>query len=637
MRKFRPYKVYKNRKGKLYLKKKGKKVELKGNYDNVSSKHHKTIVKTIINNYGQLRKQKNNNSSQPRPPNKPQNVVNIYNNTNGQQGPQINPNLNNQNTPHQPSNNNVNIHNPVAHQTPTPPNNPPPNIIPPNKPPSNTPPNKPPNITPPIFNKTKPIIAEPKPTIAEPKYNSDDRKYNDLEEGYGYDPILITPPPKKEIIPPIYDDYEDIIKHRKATNAVNNEILLNEILKKKEAAKIHRQKMEQGFKNIKKDNLEKKLNLDERKRKQDLMNEEEDNKHKNILGKISKLMDSEKKINRDNILKRRQNETQKDLDEIRNRSNNLENRQEALQKKMKDFKQLNKERKDRIDNILNKKSNVVESKDSDFDEMENINQSKGVVESKNSDSKTNINIDDILNNKKITMDKVSKFCINRYHGGNIYDDRNKLHSSLQLKKINKNGKYTNERREEYIKRLIDTYNIPLDTLLEQSGRGMDNNNDGMRGDQIQEILKKETGENIPVIAADEMDTILPLINKNKKEFGFVINSDESDGPGQHWRACYINREKGEIDFYDSLVSEPTEQFLKGLYDIMVKWQDDVYYKLKINRIKDQRNDTSTCGQFTIKFLSDMYDGKKFKEASGYDNTLKGEGMINEYQSKWNYF
>jgi hypothetical protein len=62
----------------------------------------------------------------------------------------------------------------------------------------------------------------------------------------------------------------------------------------------------------------------------------------------------------------------------------------------------------------------------------------------------------------------------------------------------------------------------------------------------------------------------------------------------------------------------------------------IYYVLKINKVKYQSNTTATCGAFDLKFLDDMYHGKKLKEATGYNDHVNGEKDINRYISRWAY-
>ena len=81
--------------------------------------------------------------------------------------------------------------------------------------------------------------------------------------------------------------------------------------------------------------------------------------------------------------------------------------------------------------------------------------------------------------------------------------------------------------------------------------------------------------------------------------------------------------------------------MRGIKPIMWKMADPLYFKFKINRIKLQVNDTSTCGPFALRFIADMYAGKKFKVATRFaDEHVAGErgdrkkyikvGIFNKY-------
>ena len=174
----------------------------------------------------------------------------------------------------------------------------------------------------------------------------------------------------------------------------------------------------------------------------------------------------------------------------------------------------------------------------------------------------------------------------------------------------------------------------------QRGWGLTNDTikqKGMTTDEIAQVLKKKTHHVIPVIASAQIATLLPLVNQKTQHFGFVINSQSLKKPGMHWKAIYFDRKKAEVCYFDSLVSEPTDAALRGIKQIVRKMADPLYFKLKINRIKLQANDTSTCGPFALKFIADMYAGKPFKVATRFtDQHLEGEKSIRRYISKWGY-
>ena len=174
----------------------------------------------------------------------------------------------------------------------------------------------------------------------------------------------------------------------------------------------------------------------------------------------------------------------------------------------------------------------------------------------------------------------------------------------------------------------------------QTGKGLPNDTikqEGMTSDEIAQVLKKKTHHVIPVIASDQIATLLPLVNNKTQRFGFVINSQSEKKPGLHWKAIYFDRKKAEVCYFDNLVSEPTEAVMRGIKQIMRKMADPLYFKFKINRIKFQADDSSTCGPFALKFIADMYAGHTFKVATRFtDEHVSGEKSIRKYISRWNY-
>ena len=151
--------------------------------------------------------------------------------------------------------------------------------------------------------------------------------------------------------------------------------------------------------------------------------------------------------------------------------------------------------------------------------------------------------------------------------------------------------------------------------------------------EIEKFLESRTHHIIPCIPHDKMDTLLPHVNKDTKEFGFVFNTQNHNQGGQHWKACYINTETGECDYFDSLVSEPDKTFMKGITRLIEKINPPIYLKFKINRVKLQNNTSANCGQFCCQFLDKMFHGSPFKQATFY-NTINGEKNVEHYKSKW---
>jgi hypothetical protein len=157
-------------------------------------------------------------------------------------------------------------------------------------------------------------------------------------------------------------------------------------------------------------------------------------------------------------------------------------------------------------------------------------------------------------------------------------------------------------------------------------------NDGLYDDQIENILQSKTKRFVPVIMSDEIPSLVKYVNPKTKEFGFVINSTSSRTQGQHWRAVFLDFINCEIDYYDSLVSQPTKQFLKDIKLLVDKVNPPCYMKIKVNLVKTQGDDTQNCGFFAAKFLIDRFKNKPFKEASMVDKSDIGEYNIEKFKN-----
>ena len=74
-------------------------------------------------------------------------------------------------------------------------------------------------------------------------------------------------------------------------------------------------------------------------------------------------------------------------------------------------------------------------------------------------------------------------------------------------------------------------------------------------------------------------------------------------------------------------------FLVNSRSIMRKMADPLYFKIKINRIKLQADNTATRGAFALRFIADMYAGKLLKKATHFtDKHVDGEDGIIRYIS-----
>jgi len=189
------------------------------------------------------------------------------------------------------------------------------------------------------------------------------------------------------------------------------------------------------------------------------------------------------------------------------------------------------------------------------------------------------------------------------------------------------------------KKINDSVKLALKDLLNSyMGFGVENPtnaDNGLWNTEIQDILKHKIPDNfIPVIANDQIKLLNPHIKKDTEKFGFIVNTDDSTGNGKHWKAVFLSRPDASVEIYDSLVSIPSRKFMKDVSGLVNKMDDDLLYKVKINTVKDQSDDTSNCGYFAIKFLVDRFEGKDFKNSSFYNNidkSDKGEKDIKKFK------
>ena len=77
--------------------------------------------------------------------------------------------------------------------------------------------------------------------------------------------------------------------------------------------------------------------------------------------------------------------------------------------------------------------------------------------------------------------------------------------------------------------------------------------------------------------------------------------------------------------------EPSSQDIKSLIDTM---EPETYLKFKVNKVIDQRSNSYECGWFAMHFLVQMFDGKKFKDCTGYSDVTRAEREIKKFEKKF---
>ena len=193
---------------------------------------------------------------------------------------------------------------------------------------------------------------------------------------------------------------------------------------------------------------------------------------------------------------------------------------------------------------------------------------------------------------------------------------------------------TNDETDEGSSEWSDTDIANAEVLPPEKGSGIKMSKDGLYDYQIEEILEDKTKQFVPVITSDEILTLSKYIKKPKGRFCFVMNTDNSHGPGKHWVSLCIDWDNCEIDYYDSLADDPTKRTLDDVHKLIMKFRPEVYMKLKVNRTKDQSDKSSNCGWFASNFVISMLRGAKFGDASLYTNVKQGEAKIERFKKSF---
>lgn len=168
--------------------------------------------------------------------------------------------------------------------------------------------------------------------------------------------------------------------------------------------------------------------------------------------------------------------------------------------------------------------------------------------------------------------------------------------------------------------------------LEQIGKGEDGDN-GLYNDQIQNIMKKRIKNFVPVVASDQVNSLLNHVGKGDKFFTAVINTDPSHKSGRHWTGIVMDNRDDypSAEFFDSLAEndEPPEALLNVMKLIARKMNPEKYFKYKFNRLQRQNSKSTNCGMHVMKFIEDRYNGDSFEEASGWKSYMdrqRGKGI-----------
>jgi hypothetical protein len=160
-----------------------------------------------------------------------------------------------------------------------------------------------------------------------------------------------------------------------------------------------------------------------------------------------------------------------------------------------------------------------------------------------------------------------------------------------------------------------------------------------------------------------------LEQQNKHKIGMVINLDEHYKGGSHWVSLYVDLEKYQIYFFDSVGKKPYKRIRKFINKILKylyykKYNQQLYVKdilHSINRYKENKNieyvydneyiynilknfdikynniqhqfKNSECGVYSINFITRLLDGETFENII---NNPTSDDKMNEFRKLYFY-
>lgn len=133
-----------------------------------------------------------------------------------------------------------------------------------------------------------------------------------------------------------------------------------------------------------------------------------------------------------------------------------------------------------------------------------------------------------------------------------------------------------------------------------------------------------------VYSSDELNEI--KISPSEKRISFIMNTSPKSISTGHWVGIYIDKEEGTLEYMDSLAQPPSDDFKMRIKKLIDKMNPTEYFVFKINKIKHQAQ-SSSCGFHSILFLLGRYEGRSFKDVSGYSIVREAEKNVQQFKEK----
>jgi len=121
------------------------------------------------------------------------------------------------------------------------------------------------------------------------------------------------------------------------------------------------------------------------------------------------------------------------------------------------------------------------------------------------------------------------------------------------------------------------------------------------------------------------------IQKGKMKIGIIFNLDPHYKSGSHWVSLFININKGEIYYFDSVGEKPHKQIQKFINNVISQGKQlKIIFKSHINTKQHQFGDTE-CGMYSLYFIINMLRDKSFKT---FEKERITDELMTEFREKY---
>lgn len=184
--------------------------------------------------------------------------------------------------------------------------------------------------------------------------------------------------------------------------------------------------------------------------------------------------------------------------------------------------------------------------------------------------------------------------------------------------------------------IINSLNAAYAKMGGTGGIGASSSSGALFNTQIEEMMQGK-GDFLGVYSVDQFKKVPK--QKDEWKFSIIANTMPSTTLMGHWVAIKVGEAgdgKPTVEYYDPLAEPPKPDMMRAIRRLVKRMGVPTPLQFKVNKIQDQSTTSANCGWFAMKFLTDRYEGKPFREASSF-NAVVGEKNIKEYKKHYKKF